>query len=89
MAASALLKNSVSIEEWMAETKEIKKHCISEKTVPCDLTVTYKEKILLEITTLDHSLLYFTKIFVHESVIAAVCYFSVYKLIVVGKPFLV
>ena len=52
-------------------------------------TVTYKEKMLLEITTLDHSLLYFTKIFVHESVIAAVCYFSVYKLIVVGKPFLV
>ena len=36
MAASALLKNTVSIEEWMAGTKEIKKHCTLKKSVPCD-----------------------------------------------------
>ena len=36
MAASALLENTVSIEEWMAATKETKKHCNVKKTVPCD-----------------------------------------------------
>ena len=36
---------------------------------------------MLESTTLNGSLLYFTKIFLHLSVIAAACYCSVYKLI--------
>ena len=34
MVARALLRNSVSIEEWLAATNFVKKH--SEKTVPCD-----------------------------------------------------
>ena len=38
MAASAILKNTVSIEEWMAATKETKKHCTLKKAVPCDST---------------------------------------------------
>ena len=58
----------------------------SEKIFP---EITYKEKMFLRnnYSTLDHSLFlwiftyYFTKIFVHLSIIAAVCYFSVYKLI--------
>ena len=54
MAASAVLKNTVSIEEWVAAIKEAKKACILEKTVPyCYLTVTYKKKM-----TLDHSPLF-------------------------------
>ena len=36
MAATALLKNTASIEEWMAATKETKKRWILEKTVPYD-----------------------------------------------------
>ena len=36
MAASALLENTVSIEDWMATIKETKTHCILEKAVPCD-----------------------------------------------------
>ena len=36
MAAIALLKNTVSIEEWMAATKETKKHCTLKKAIPCD-----------------------------------------------------
>ena len=37
MAASALLKNTVSIEEWMtAATFMTKKHCTLKKAVPCD-----------------------------------------------------
>ena len=36
MAASALLKSTVSIEEWMAATKETKEHCTLKKAVPCD-----------------------------------------------------
>ena len=31
MAASALLKNSISIEGWMAETKETKKQYFGKK----------------------------------------------------------
>ena len=54
MAASAVLKNTVSIEEWVAAIKEATKACILEKTVPyCYLTVTYKKKM-----TLDHSPLF-------------------------------
>ena len=37
MAASALLKNTVSIEEWMtAATFMAKKHCTLKKAAPCD-----------------------------------------------------
>ena len=85
MVASALLRNSVSVEEWLAGTTFLK-YCALKKICP---EVTYKEKMFLRnnYSTLDHSLFlwiftyYFTKIFVHLSIIAAVCYFSVYKLI--------
>ena len=37
MAASALLKNTLCIEEWMtAATFLTKKHCTLKKAVPCD-----------------------------------------------------
>ena len=37
MALSALIKNAISIEEWMAATKETKKHCtLLKKTAPYD-----------------------------------------------------
>ena len=68
IGTSALLKNIVFIEEWMAATKETKKHC---------------KKNILGTIALDQSLFlncYFTDIFVHLS-ITRVCYFSVYKLI--------
>ena len=32
MTASAFLRITVSIEEWMTETNEIKKHCTLKKT---------------------------------------------------------
>ena len=35
MAANALLKNTVYIEERMAATKETNKHCTLKKAVPC------------------------------------------------------
>ena len=69
---------------WNKET------LFSERTCSLQLiTITYKEKLFLRnnCSTLGHSLFlwvftyYFTKIFVHLSAIAAVCYFSVYKLI--------
>ena len=58
----------------------------SEKIFP---EITYKEKMFFKnnYSTLDYSLFlwifthYFTKIFVHLSIIAAACYFNVYKLI--------
>ena len=37
MAASALLENTGTIDEWMAATKETQKHCSLKKTiVSCD-----------------------------------------------------
>ena len=37
MAASALLKNTGTIEEWMIGTKDTKKHCsLKKKIVSCD-----------------------------------------------------
>ena len=36
MAAGALLEYTVSIEQWMAATKETKNHCTLKRTVPCD-----------------------------------------------------
>ena len=69
---------------WNKETLYSERNCSLRL-----ITVTYKEKNVFRnnYSTLDHSLFlwvftyYFTKIFVHLSVIAAVCYFSVYKLI--------
>ena len=34
IVASALLRNSVSIEEWLGGTTFVKKHCTLKKTVP-------------------------------------------------------
>ena len=69
----------------MAATKETRKHSALKKSYSLRLnTVTYREKIFLGTTTFSQSFLlscYFTKTFVHLSVVAAVCYFSVYKLI--------
>ena len=58
----------------------------SEKMFPA---INYKEKMFFrnDYSTLDHSLFlwvftyYFTKTYVHLSIIVASCYFSVYKLI--------
>ena len=36
MVSGALLKNTVSIEKWMASTKKTKKHYTLKKTVPCN-----------------------------------------------------
>ena len=36
MAAYALLKTTISIEEWKAATKETKKHCTLKKNIPYD-----------------------------------------------------
>ena len=83
MVLCALLRNSVSIEEWLAATTFVK-HCTLKKLFPA---INYKDKIFYRSNyfTLDHSRVityYFTNIFVHLSaVIAAVCYFSIYKLI--------
>ena len=67
---------------WNRETPYSEKNCSSRLN-----TVTYKEKCFLNNnhSTLDHSLFLWASIslrfFVHLSVISAVCYFSVYKLI--------
>ena len=46
MAASVLLKNTVSIEEWMVATKETKEHCtLKEKCFLRLNTVTCKKKL--------------------------------------------
>ena len=75
---------------WPQLLSRNKETLYSERNCSLQLiTVTYKEKMFFRnnYSTLDHSLFlwvftyYFTKIFVHLSVIAAVCYFSVYKLI--------
>ena len=76
-------KNTVNLKEWVAAII-----FIIEKTNYKE-RINYKEKMFFRnnYSTLDHSLFlwvftyYFTKIFVHLSVIAAVCYFSVHKLI--------
>ena len=81
----ALLRNSVSIDELLAATTFVK-YCTLKKLFPA---INYKEKMFFRnnYSTLGHSLFlwvftyYFTKIFAYLSVIAAVCYFSVYKLI--------
>ena len=65
---------------------EIKKHCTLKKNCSLRLhAVTYKEKHFFRNNYFgSHPFLmscYFTKIFVYRPVIAAVCYFSAYKLI--------
>ena len=84
MVASAPLRNSVSIEDWLAAVTFMK-YCVLKKLFPA---INYKEKMFFgnNYSTLGHIVLmspyYFAKIFVHLSVLAAaVCYFSVYKLI--------
>ena len=87
MAASTLLKNTVSIEKWMAAASLWNKETLyPEKNCSLRLSeVTYKEKYFFRNNYFgSHPFLMsfnFTEIFVHLSVIAAVCYFSVYKLI--------
>ena len=87
MAASALLKNTVSIEEMDGRyLREIKKHCtLKKKLFPATKRSNLQGKTFFRRNYFgSHPFLmscYFTKIFVHLPVIAAVCYFSVYKLI--------
>ena len=85
MAASVLLKNTISTEEWMAaswnkETLYPEKNCFLQLNA-----VTWKENFFFRNRYFgSHSFFmgcYLTKIFVHLPVIPLVCYFSVYKLI--------
>ena len=48
MVARALLRNSVSIEEWLAETTFVK-YCTVKKLFP---GINYKKKMFLGTTTL-------------------------------------
>ena len=80
MVARALLRNSVSIEAWLAATTFVK-YCTLKKLFPA---INYKEKMF---SILDHSLslrvftYYFNTVFAHLQVnAAAACYFSAYKL---------
>ena len=54
MVASALLRNSVSIEEWLTATTFVK-YCTLKKLFPA---INYKEKMFFRnnYSTLDHSL---------------------------------
>ena len=58
MIASALLRNSASIEEWLAATTFVK-YCTLKKLFPA---INYKEKMFLRTTTLLWS-----TVFTHES----------------------
>ena len=55
MVARALLRNSVSIEEWLASTTSVKYCTLKKKLFPA---INYKEKIFLRnnYSILDHSL---------------------------------
>ena len=84
MATRALLKNDVSIEEWLAATTLRNKETqYSEKYSFLRLNpVTYKKKCCTRRNNYfgPQSFLmscYFTKIFVYLSVISVVCYFNV------------
>ena len=68
MVARALLRNSLSIEEWLAATTFVK-YCTLKKLFPA---INYKEKMFFRnnYSTLNHGLFlrvftYFTKVFVH------------------------
>ena len=54
MVARALLRNSVSIEEWLASTTSVK-YCTPKKLFPA---INYKEQIFFRnnYSILDHSL---------------------------------
>ena len=54
MVASALVRNSISIEEWLAATTFVK-YCTLRKLFPA---INYKEKMIFRnnCSTLDHSL---------------------------------
>ena len=76
-----------SLIDWeMVGRNYFREILYSEK---CSLWLKLQEKMFFsnDYSTLDHSLFlwvftyYFTKIFVHLSLIVATCYFSVYKLI--------
>ena len=86
VAASSHLENTVSFEEWMVATKEIKKQCALKKlfsTIRHSNHLQRKNVFRNNYFESQRFLLscYFTKIFVHLSVITIVYYFSVYKLI--------
>ena len=76
------MKNSwPQLLPWNKETLYSGKNCSLRLN-----TITYKQKMFLwnNCSTLGQSFFmscYFTRVFVHLSVIAAVCYFSVYKLL--------
>ena len=82
--AYPLRNGSPNLLSWNKETLHSEMNCSLQL-----ITVTYKEKMFFwnNYSILDHRLFlwvlsyYFTKIFVHLSVIVAVRYFSVYKLI--------
>ena len=61
MVARALLRNSVSIEEWLAATTFVK-YCTLKKLFPA---INYKQKLFFRnnCSTLDHSL------FLYESLL--------------------
>ena len=87
MAASTPLKNTVFIEEeWIAATKEEKKHCTLTELFSAIKHSNLQEKHAFRNNCFGSQpfLLscYYTKTFVHLSVIVAIFYFSVYKLIV-------
>ena len=74
MVASALLRNSVLVEEWLTATTFVKYYALKKSLEKMFLRNNY--------STLDHifsgkSTYNFTKIFVNLSIITAVCYFNV------------
>ena len=80
------MKNSwPQLLPWNKETLYSGKNCSLRLN-----TITYKQKMFLwnNCSTLGQSFFmscYFTRVFVHLSVIAAVCYFSVYKWVLLNR----
>ena len=78
IVAKTLLRISASTEEWLAATTFVK-YCTLKKLFPA---INYREKMIFRnnCSTLDHSLFlwvityYFSKIFVHMSVIVTVLF---------------
>ena len=87
MAASVLLKNTVSIEEWIATGTFVKESNTVpwRKLLPATIRNNLQGKTFFRSNySGPHPFLmnfYFTKIFVHRPVIAPACYLSIYKLI--------
>ena len=65
MSASALLKNTISIEEWMDATKETKKHVFWKKLFPAIKHSNLRGKNAFRTTTLDHSLFFMSLRFLY------------------------